>query len=136
MLQRPKKSKYKKNQKGKSFNKVNTLSTFKNYYYNTLKVVSLSSGRISAYEIKSIKAIIRKGTRKKSIVKSNVFPYNPITKKPNEIRMGKGKGNISHFVFNSKKGDILFEIKTKTRKKLQNVLNKVKKRLCIKIKVI
>lgn len=40
----------------------------------------------------------------------NIFPDKPITKKPQEVRMGKGKGNVDHWVANTKRGRILFEI--------------------------
>jgi large subunit ribosomal protein L16 len=136
MLSGPKRSKYKKQQKGKAFNKIKLISSLKNQNFSKIKIISVSSGRISANQIKAIKAIIRKGTKKRGIVKSNLFPYNSITKKPNEIRMGKGKGAISHWVFNSKMGIVLFEIKTKSPQKIKNLLNKVKKRLSIRVKIL
>ena len=38
------------------------------------------------------------------------FPDKPITKKPLEVRQGKGKGNVEHFVFVTKPGAVIFEI--------------------------
>jgi large subunit ribosomal protein L16 len=136
MLQEPKKFKYKKLHKGKSFNKLDNLITLKNLKIDYIKIITLNTGRITARQIKASKAIIKKGMKKKGIIKSNMFPYNSITKKPNEIRMGKGKGSVNHWVFNSKAGTHLFEIKTVFKKKLKVLLNKVKKRLPIKVKII
>ena len=136
MLQEPRKFKYKKMHKGKSFNKLNNLLVLKNTKEKYIKIISLTSGRITARQIKTAKAIIKKGMKKKGVVKCNIFPFNSITKKPNEIRMGKGKGSVNHWVFNSKPGTFLFEIKTIYKKKLKNILNKVKKRLAIKVKIL
>jgi large subunit ribosomal protein L16 len=136
MLQEPKKFKYKKQHKGKSFNKLNNLITLKKIKQESIKIIALNSTRITARQIKTVKAIIRKGMKKKGIIRSNIFPYNSITKKPNEIRMGKGKGSVNHWVFNSKPGTSLFEIKTLFKKKLKVLLNKIRKRLPIKVKII
>jgi large subunit ribosomal protein L16 len=42
----------------------------------------------------------------------NIFPQTPITKKPLEIRMGKGKGNVDHWVYKVKPGMLLLEIES------------------------
>ncbi len=96
MLNFPKTSKYPKKQKGKSFNKVNNILTFKNIKFNYIRLVSLSAGRLKATQLLSIKMLITKNIKKLGKVYFIAFPHNPISKKPLEIRMGKGKGNTDH----------------------------------------
>lgn len=93
MLLQPKKTKYKKVQKGK-------LSQF-NFRSNRLQFGDLGlkaakSGMISARQIEAARqAIVRKLNRKGKLW-IRVFPAMPITAKPTEVRMGKGKGAVSH----------------------------------------
>jgi len=93
MLLQPKKTKYKKIQKGK-------LSRF-NFRSNKLKFGSIGlkvtkSGTISSRQIEAARqAIVRKLSRKGKVW-IRIFPTVPITAKPTEVRMGKGKGTFSH----------------------------------------
>ncbi len=135
-LESPKKTKFKKFHKGKSFKKMINIKSLKNFKFKRIKLISMTAGRISANEIKSIKAIIRKGTKKKARVKYTIFPNTGITKKPKGIRMGKGKGSISQWVFNSKGGRVILSLKTRSKKKIKKLLNKVKKRISIKVKIV
>jgi large subunit ribosomal protein L16 len=135
-LESPKKTKFKKFHKGKSFKKMINIKSIKNFKFKRIKLISSTAGRISANEIKSIKAIIRKGTKKKAKVKYTIFPNMGITKKPKGIRMGKGKGNLSSWVFNAKGGRILLSIKTRSKKKIKKLLSKVRKRISVKVKII
>jgi large subunit ribosomal protein L16 len=111
MLFSPRFFKYKKHQKG-SFKNINNIILFKNLKFQNLKLVSLASGRIKATQIHSMFFAINKIMKRLGRITLNVFPYHPISKKPLEIRMGKGKGNVSHWVFNAKPGVILCEIQT------------------------
>jgi len=112
MLLMPRSFKYKKKQKGKAFNKINNIITFQDIKFDVIKLVSVSQSRLSAKQINSIYYTINKRIKKIGIIKLNIFPHNPITSKPIEVRMGKGKGNVSHWVFNVKAGFVLLEIRT------------------------
>ena len=107
MLLQPKKTKYKKIQKGK-------LSKF-NFRSNKLKFGSIGlkatkSGTISSRQIEAARqAIVRKLSRKGKLW-IRVFPTVPITAKPTEIRMGKGKGAFSHWSAKINAGTVLFEV--------------------------
>lgn len=107
MLLQPKKTKYKKIQKGK-------LSKF-NFRSNKLKFGSIGlkatkSGTISSRQIEAARqAIVRKLSRKGKLW-IRVFPTVPITAKPTEIRMGKGKGAFSHWSAKVNAGTVLFEV--------------------------
>ena len=107
MLLQPKKTKYKKLQKGK-------LSKF-DFRSNKLRFVSIGlkaakAGTISSRQIEAERqAIVRKLNRKGKLW-IRVFPSIPITAKPIEVRMGKGKGALSHWGVKVSAGTVLFEI--------------------------
>jgi len=113
MLLSPRKSKYRKRQKGKSFNSVwSSNSSGLGLQFGVVGLKSLESGRLTAKQIQSVYNAINKKIKKVGRLKSNVFPHLPVTRKPIEVRMGKGKGNVDHWVFNVKAGFILYEIET------------------------
>lgn len=107
MLLQPKKTKYKKIQKGK-------LSQFA-FRSNKLKFGNIGlkaakAGTISSRQIEAARqAIVRKLNRKGKLW-IRVFPSIPITAKPIEVRMGKGKGALSHWGVKVSAGTVLFEI--------------------------
>lgn len=106
MLQ-PKKTKYRKVQKGRIKGLAQRGSTlaFGSYGIKTLSPVRLTSRQIEAARIAVTRYMKREGQ-----VWIRIFPDTPITKKPAEVRMGKGKGALDHWVAKCKAGRILFEI--------------------------
>lgn len=110
MLQ-PKKTKYKKSFKGRIYG----------YEYKSTKLVFgslgikvLKPGRIKASQIEAIKKSIFKKLKRKSKIWIRIFPSLPVTAKPIEVRMGKGKGSFSYWCSPVKPGRILFEIQEKS----------------------
>ena len=73
---------------------------------------ALASGRLTSKQIESVRQCISKIIKKQGRVKINVFPDTPISKKPIEVRMGKGKGAVDHWVFKVRAGSVLYEIET------------------------
>jgi large subunit ribosomal protein L16 len=131
----PRSFKHKKQQKGKSFNKIDSLVKFQSIKFDCIKLVSCSHGRLSSQQFNSIRAYINKVIKKIGRVLFNVFPHTPITKKPIEVRMGKGKGNVDHWVFNCKVGFTLCEIQTKFKTKAILALKAAQIRLPIRTKI-
>lgn len=107
MFLQPKKTKYKKIQKGK----LKQLKFKSNQIqFGEIGLKAVSSGTISARQIEAArKAIVRKIKRKGKIWVC-IFPDLPITAKATEARMGKGKGSVSHWVSRVRGGTTLFEI--------------------------
>ncbi len=112
----PSKSKYKKYQKGKSFKKIKSITFLKNIKFNTVELISREAGRISMKQFNSICLGLKKSIKKIGFVNFKIFPHTPITKKPIEVRMGKGKGNIDHWAFKCKIGTPLLIITTSFKK--------------------
>lgn len=106
MFLQPNKVKYKKIKKGKlvKFSYKNNLD------FGTIGLKALESGYISARQLESARQAMSRKIKKKGKLWIKIFPYLPITKKPTEVRMGKGKGNVSHWVAKIKGGAVLFEV--------------------------
>ncbi len=68
---------------------------------------------ITARQIEATRIAITRYLQRFGKVHIRIFPHYPMTKKPLEVRMGKGKGSIDHYVAVVKEGMILFEIETK-----------------------
>ena len=137
MLLSPRRFKYRKQQKGKSVNRISVNSKEnKKLMFGSIGLKSLESGRLTAKQIQSVKQVINKKIKKIGRLKVNVFPQIPISKKPVEVRMGKGKGNVDHWVFKVKAGVILYEIETAFLETSIKALELSKRRLPLKTKII
>ena len=103
----PKRVKYRKSQKGKcrGISSRGASLTFGEYGLKSLENGHLRSNHIEACRVAMVRKL--RGAGKLWI---NVFPHKPVTKKPAETRMGKGKGDLDHWVAVVKRGRILFEI--------------------------
>ena len=94
MFLQPKKTKYKKKRKGniRKFNYKNSKLIF-----GTVGLKSTESGIITSRQIESARQAINRKIKRKGKIWIRIFPDNSVTSKPNESRMGKGKGNLSHW---------------------------------------
>ena len=107
MFLQPKRSKYKKLKKGKL-----KKFTFKNnkLIFGTIGLKSIESGIISARHIEAARQAIVRKIKRKGKLWIRIFPHYPVTKKPTEVRMGKGKGSLSYWASKIQGGTILFEL--------------------------
>ncbi len=71
---------------------------------------SLDAGRITNRQIESARIAMTRYMKREGQVWIRIFPDRPITKKPLEVRMGKGKGALDHYVAMVQPGRIMFEI--------------------------
>jgi large subunit ribosomal protein L16 len=71
---------------------------------------SSQSGRLTAQQIESARRILSKRLKKQGSYHIHVHPSISVSKKPSEVRMGKGKGAIDHYICRIKAGQILFSI--------------------------
>jgi len=107
MLLQPRKTKHKKIQKGKLQQFYSRSSQLK---FGTIGLKAIKSGTITSRQIEAARqAIVRKLNRKGKLW-IRIFPAIPITRKPTEVRMGKGKGPISHWGVKVSAGKLLFEV--------------------------
>jgi len=106
MLQ-PKKSKFRKVQKGK-IKGVATKGT--HISFGSFGLKSLEPGFITANQIEAARIAITRHVKREGKLWIRLFPDKPLTKKPAEVRMGKGKGAPELWVAVCKPGKIIFEI--------------------------
>jgi len=107
MFLQPRKTKYKKTRKGKLKKlefKSNTLR------FGELGLKAEVAGMITARQIESARRAIARKIKRKGKIWIRIFPDLPITAKPTESRMGKGKGAVSHWVARVSGGTTLFEV--------------------------
>lgn len=71
---------------------------------------AIGRGFLTSKQIESARKAITGTTKRSGKVWINVFPDKPITKKPLEVRMGKGKGSVDHYSAPIKPGKVLFEL--------------------------
>ena len=110
MLFTPKKTKFKKRQKGKRLNTITKVCSLYRLSFGRLGLKAMDCGHLNSKQINAIRQTINKMIKKKGKLKVNIFPNTQISKKPLEVRMGKGKGNVSHWVAKIRGGSVLFEV--------------------------
>ncbi len=106
MLQ-PKRTKYRKQMKGRTKGLAQRGSTVA---FGSFGLKTLQAGRITNRQIESARIAMNRYMKREGRVWIRIFPDKPITAKPQEVRMGKGKGALDHYVAVVKPGRIMFEI--------------------------
>ena len=106
-MMQPKRTKYRKQFKGRN----NGLAQSGNYVaFGEFGLKTLSSARMTSREIEAARRAMTRYVKRGGQVWIRVFPDVPITKKPLEVRMGSGKGNVEYYVAKVKPGKVLFEM--------------------------
>jgi large subunit ribosomal protein L16 len=129
----PKKTKYRKVQKGRIRGKAKGATTVA---FGDYGLVAVESGRISARQIEAIRVTMGRKLKKVGKLFMRLFPDKPITKKPAEVRMGKGKGNPEYWVAIVKRGRVLCEVEGVDAQYARKVLRSASYKLPIKTKVV
>jgi len=106
MLQ-PKRTKYRKQQKGR--NRGNAQQGNK-VSFGEFGLKATGRGRITARQIEAARRTITRRVKRGGKLWIRIFPDKPISKKPLEVRMGKGKGNVEYWVALIQPGKMLYEI--------------------------
>lgn len=137
MLKIPKGAKYKKYHKGRLKNIVSKNYTLKNCIPNgCVSLRALESCRITPNHLSTLQLLLTRNLKKSCQMRFPIFPHVPITKKPLEVRMGKGKGSVDSWVFNAFTGVRLLDLEGNNKKLLAKNLKALQKKLPIKTKII
>lgn len=108
MLLSPKRYKFKSIFIRKSLRKQASISQLN---FGSHGLFATEIGRLSSKQIESVRKYLRGGLKKDAKIWISVFPSGMVTKKPQEVRMGKGKGYLKYWVHFVKKNEVLFETK-------------------------
>ncbi|HHO81894.1 MAG TPA: 50S ribosomal protein L16 [Halothiobacillus sp.] len=103
----PKRTKYRKQFKGKNRGVANTGNKVS---FGEFGLKALERGNITSRQIESARRAISRHVKRGGKIWIRIFPDVPITQKPLEVRMGKGKGSVEHWVCKVQPGKILYEI--------------------------
>jgi large subunit ribosomal protein L16 len=106
MLQ-PKRTKFRKQHKGRNRGLAVTGSKVS---FGEFGLKASARGRLTARQIESARRAITRHVKRGGKLWIRVFPDKPISKKPLEVRMGKGKGNVEYWVAQIQPGRMLYEI--------------------------
>jgi large subunit ribosomal protein L16 len=106
-MQQPKRTKYRKQFKGNNAGLALRGSTVA---FGDYGLRSIDRARMTAREIEAARRAMARYVKRGGQIWIRVFPDVPITKKPLEVRMGSGKGNVEYWVAKIKPGKVLFEM--------------------------
>ena len=129
----PKRTKFRKMMKGRNrgmAHRGNSLA------YGDIGIKAVEHGRIDSRQIEASRIAMTRKVKRQAKVWIMVFPDKPLTAKPLETRMGKGKGNTEGWVAVVKKGKIMFEVGGVSEEKAKEALRKAGHKLPIKVKFV
>jgi large subunit ribosomal protein L16 len=106
-MQQPKRTKYRKQFKGNNFGLALRGSSVA---FGDYGLKSTDRARVTAREIEAARRAMARYVKRGGQIWIRVFPDVPITKKPLEVRMGSGKGNVEYWVAKVRPGKVLFEM--------------------------
>ncbi len=103
----PKRTKWRKQQKGRNRGKAYRGNKLE---FGDIAIKAVEAGRIDSRQIEAARVAMTRRISRTGKTWIRVFPDKPLTKKPLETRMGKGKGGVEKWVMNIKPGRIIFEM--------------------------
>ena len=106
MLQ-PKRTKFRKQMKGKNRGPAQRGNTVA---FGVFGLKAIGRGRLTARQIEAARRAMTRYVKRGGKIWIRVFPDKPITKKPLEVRQGKGKGNVEYWVAQIQPGRVLYEM--------------------------
>ncbi len=129
----PKKTKFRKQQKGQhaGLSKGGNFVTFGDFGMQVL-----DRGRLSEKQIEACRIVINRYFKRQGQVWIRVFPDKPVSKKPAETRMGKGKGAVDHWVAVVRPGRILFEVGNVPKEVAQGALRRAAAKLALRTRFV
>jgi len=129
MILKPKKTKFNKCQRG-SLGRIE--SSFSQPKFGRFALIAQESALISARQIESTRQVINRYLKRKGKIWIRLFPDFPMTSKPTEVRMGKGKGAVKAWFCRVKKGKILFEVDGAPDHNIHEAFSAARKKLPLK----
>jgi len=132
MLQ-PKRTKYRKQQKGRLKGVAQKGSTIA---FGSFGLKAITGARLTNRQIEAARIAMTRYMKREGKVWIRIFPDKPITAKPQEVRMGKGKGAVDHWVAQVKPGRIMFELDGVPRDVAEEALRLAAQKLPVLTKLV
>lgn len=128
-MRQPARTKYRKQFKGRN---KGVATNGNAVHFGEFGLKSLNRGRITARQIEAARRAITRHVKRGGKLYIQIFPDKPITKKPLEVRQGKGKGNVEYWVAEVKPGRVMFEIEGITEELAREAFNLAAAKLPLK----
>ncbi len=132
MLQ-PKRTKFRKAHKGRIHGKAPGGTTLN---FGQFGLKTMEPGRISARQIEAARRAMNRHMKRSGKVWIRIFPDVPVTAKPTEVRMGKGKGSVDRWVCKVKPGRIMFEIDGVSEELARGAFERAAAKLSVKTRIV
>ena len=129
----PKRTKYRKQMKGRNRGKAFRGTSLA---FGEFGIKALEHGRIDSRQIEAARIAMTRATKRTGMVWIRVFPDKPLTAKPLETRMGKGKGAVDKWVMNIKTGRIIYEMGSVDETLARSALALAQSKLPFKTKIV
>jgi large subunit ribosomal protein L16 len=133
MVLQPARSKYRKSQKGRIRGEATRCNEVE---FGEWGIQSIERGFLTGRQIEAARVALSRaiGTVGQSWLR--VFPHKSITKKPNESRLGKGKGDVDHYSAVIKPGTVIFEISAVSENLAKLAFNRQAHKLPLKVRLV
>lgn len=129
----PKKTKYRKVRKGKN----DGIASACNYIaFGDYALQSTTNERITSRQIESARQAMTRYIKRGGKIWIRIFPHTPVTRKPQDVKMGSGKGNPEFFVAKVKAGTVMFEMKGVTEEVAREAMRLAAHKLPVQTKFI
>ena len=129
----PKKTKYRKAHKGRIHGNAKGGTTLN---FGSVGLKAMGPNRITARQIEAARRAITRHIRRQGKVFIRIFPDVPVSKKPLEVRQGKGKGSVEYWACRVKPGRIMFELDGVPQDLAREALALAAEKLPIKTKIV
>ena len=129
----PKKTKFRKAFRGRRKGNSKGGNTVN---FGDFGIQAVETSYVTARQIEAARITITRTMKRGGKVWINIFPHKPITKKPAEVRMGSGKGNVEYYVAVVKPGRILFEMSGVSEDIAREAMRKAAHKLPMKTKFV
>lgn len=129
----PKKTKFRKAHKGRIHGNAKGGTTLN---FGSVGLKAMSPDRITARQIEAARRAITRHIRRQGKVFIRIFPDVPVSKKPLEVRQGKGKGSVEYWAARVKPGRIMFELDGVEVQLAREALQLASEKLPIKTRIV
>jgi large subunit ribosomal protein L16 len=126
----PSRTKFRKVRKGRIHG--GTATSLSTIAYGRYGLVSMDSERISARQIEAARQAMTRYIKRGGQIWIRIFPHTPVTKKPQDVKMGSGKGNPEFFAAKVKPGTVMFEMDGVTEEQAREAMRLAGHKLPVK----
>lgn len=130
----PKKTKYRKVRKGRILKGAATSGT--TIAFGDYALQSLNTERITSRQIEAARQAMTRYVKRGGKIWIRIFPHTPVSRKPQDVKMGSGKGNPEFFVAKVRPGTVMFEMADVTEEQAREAMRLASHKLPVKCRFV